>query len=29
MEDIIKAELAKTKATNDGDVANLNDCKTS
>lgn len=29
MENIIKAELAKTKASKDGDVANLNDCKTS
>lgn len=29
MENVIKAELAKTKASKDGDVANLNDCKTS
>lgn len=29
MENLIKAELSKTKASKDGDVANLNDCKTS
>jgi len=29
MENLIKAELSKTKASNDGDVANLNDCKQS
>lgn len=29
MENLIKTELAKTKASQDGDVANLNDCKQS